>query len=78
MISSKYEGGGSMFTNLKCSMLRAKIDAVDMAEILGISTQAIYQKLNGKSSWNLEQMNLVKNFINKKLNDNYYPLCAQL
>ena len=44
MISSKYEGGGSMFTNLKCSMLRAKIDAVDMAEILGISL-SMYKQL---------------------------------
>lgn len=44
-------------------MTRANIGNYKMAELLGITPQAFYKKLNSKGTWNLKEMNKIQEIL---------------
>lgn len=51
------------FQNVKMRIIDDGIKMVKVAEVLGISTQALYNKLNGDSEFVLSEMAKLKEFL---------------
>lgn len=55
-----------LFPNIHAELARAGLDASTMADYLGITRQAIYNKLGGKTSFTLKDMKLIQSFFQAK------------
>ena len=51
------------YANLRAEMSRANIGNYKMAELVGITPQGFYKKLNGKGTWNLKEMNKIQEIL---------------
>lgn len=58
------------FINVKVEMTRAGINVSTVAEKMGMSPQALYQKLNGKTEFTLKDIKLMRSILVKKLGEN--------
>lgn len=56
-----------MYNNLKAEMGRTNLTGIHVADVLGITPQAFYHKLHGKSDWTLKQMKTVQSLLTEKL-----------
>lgn len=54
---------GNQFMNVEIEMKKARINVSDVAGEMGISPQALYRKLNGKTSLTLSDMNKIKTIL---------------
>lgn len=61
---------GNQFMNVKIEMTKARINVSDVAGEMGISPQALYNKLNGKTSLTLSDMNKIKNILSNYRSEN--------
>lgn len=63
------------FKNISVELLKANINVNTVAVDMGISTQALYKKLNGETNINLKDMNAIReilqNYAGKKLSLEY-------
>jgi len=57
--------GAILFPTLKAEMARRGITAVDVAEVIGISSKTAYKKLSGGSPFTLNETAMVR--------DKYFP-----
>lgn len=64
------KGNQNKFINVKVAMTKAGINVSTVASEMGISPQALYQKLNGKSEFTLKDINAVKSILSKHLGEN--------
>lgn len=58
------------FINVKVEMTRAGINVSKVAEEMGMSPQALYQKLNGKTEFTLKDIKLMRSILVKNLGEN--------
>lgn len=61
---------GNQFLNVKVEMTRAGINVSTVAEEMGMSPQALYQKLNGKTEFTLKDIKLFRSILVKNLGEN--------
>lgn len=61
---------GNQFMNVEIEMKKARINVSDVAGEMGISPQALYRKLNGKTSLTLSDMNKIKNILSNYRSEN--------
>ena len=63
------KGGDKMkntkFKNISVELLKANINVNTVAVEMGISTQALYKKLNGETNINLKDMNAIREILQK-------------
>lgn len=53
------------FKNISVELLKANINVNTVAVEMGISTQALYKKLNGETNINLKDMNAIRDILRK-------------
>ncbi len=51
------------YGNLRAEMSRANIGNYKMAELIGITPQCFYKKLNGGGIWNLKEMAKIQKIL---------------
>lgn len=56
------------YVNLRAEMTRANIGNYKMAQLVGITPQGFYKKLNGKGTWNLKEMNKIQEILQNTTN----------
>lgn len=56
------------YANLRAEMTRANIGNYKMAQLVGITPQGFYKKLNGKATWNLKEMNRIQEILQHTTN----------
>ena len=56
------------YVNLRAEMTRANIGNYKMAQLVGITPQGFYKKLNGKGTWNLKEMNKIQDILQNTTN----------
>lgn len=55
---------------LKIKMLEADVETFEkLAEKMGMSSQNIYYKVNGKINWSVKDINTMKEILNLNAND---------
>lgn len=63
------------YANLRAEMTRANIGNYQMADLIGLTPQAFYKKLNGNGTWNLKEMSkiqeILQGIIRKELSLDY-------
>lgn len=52
-----------MFGNLRAEMSRNKMTGTDMANVLLMSHQSFYNKMNGNSDFTLKQMMMIQSYL---------------
>lgn len=52
-----------MFGNLRAEMSRNRITGTDMANVLNISHQSFYNKMNGETDFTLSQMMMIQSHL---------------
>ena len=63
-----------MFGNLRAEMSRNKLTGTDMANVLNISHQSFYNKMNGETDFTLPQMIMIQlhlKAVNPSEKENY-------
>ena len=63
-----------MFGNLRAEMSRNRITGTDMANVLNISHQSFYNKMNGETDFTLSQMMMIQSHlksVNQTEKENY-------
>ena len=58
------------FLNVKIAMTKARMNVKQVADEMGITPQALYQKLNGKTNFTLNDMTAIKNILSKHIGEN--------
>ncbi len=53
------------FKNISVELLKANINVKTVAVEMGISTQALYKKLNGETNIKLKDMNTIREILQK-------------
>ena len=56
------------YANLRAEMTRANIGNYKMAELVGITPQRFYKKLNCNGTWNLKEMNKIQDILQNTTN----------
>lgn len=56
------------YANLRAEMTRANIGNYKMAQLVGITRQGFYKKLNGTGTWNLKEMNKIQDILQNATN----------
>ena len=56
------------YANLRAEMTRANIGNYKMAQLVGITPQGFYKKLNGKATWNLKEMSKIQDILQHTTN----------
>ena len=56
------------YANLRAEMTRANIGNYKMAQLVGITPQGFYKKLNGNATWNLKEMNKIQDILQNTTN----------
>lgn len=56
------------YVNLRAEMTRANIGNYKMAQLVGITPQGFYKKLNGNGTWNLKEMNKIQDILQNTTN----------
>lgn len=52
-----------LYPNIKAELSRAGLNAAMLAEFMGLTRQALYNKLSGKVCFRLKEMKLVQDFF---------------
>ena len=60
-----------MYGNIKAELARHDLKISDLAESLGITTQSMYNKLNGKYDFNLSELTSVKRFFELRTGEGF-------
>ena len=58
------------FLNVKVAMTKARLNVRKLADEMGISPQALYQKFKGKTEFTLSDMNTIKNILSNHIGEN--------
>ena len=54
------------YPNLQAELARLGVTVASLADALGISRQALYNKIRGKADFTLADINLIKDYLNEK------------
>lgn len=55
-----------LFPNLRAELARLNISKIGLARMTGISVTSVYSKFNGSTDWTLEDMDAIKNVLEKE------------
>mgnify|MGYP004464352279 FL=1 len=59
------------YQNLRAAMTLARLDTAGLAKAVGMNYYTLTFKLRKKTSWNIEDMRVVQECINKATGENY-------
>ena len=55
-----------LFPNLLAELARLNMSKTELAKLIGMAISSIYGKFNGNIEWTLEDMDAIKNVLEKK------------
>lgn len=55
-----------MYRNLEAELVRYNITKPELARILNISIKSLYNRINGITDWNVEEVKKIQKYINDK------------
>ena len=67
-----------VFKNLEIELVKRDMDYSDLANGTGIPRHSIYRRMTGEVNWDIREMNIVANFLNKSLDYLFRIPCSLL
>lgn len=59
------------YPNINAELARAGLTAATLAEYMGMTSQNIYNKLNGKTAFSLKDMETIKEYLKEKTGSDF-------